>query len=69
MTPPKPNRQKRRKNQANFDLSTALYQMAGADLTQIDGIHALTAQTILTEVGPDMSKWRTEKRSSSRSEN
>ena len=60
-TPPKPHRQKRRKNQANFDLSTSLYQMAGVDLTQIDGIHALTAQTILTEVGTDMSKWPTEK--------
>jgi transposase len=60
-TPPEPRRQKRRKNQANFDLSTALYQMVGVDLTQIDGIDALTAQTVLTEVGTDMSKWRTEK--------
>jgi transposase len=60
-TPPQPHRQKRRKNQANFDLSTSLYLMVGVDLTQIDGIHALTAQTILTEVGTDMSKWRTEK--------
>lgn len=60
-TPPQAHRRKRRKNQANFDLSSSLYQMAGVDLTQIDGIHALTAQTILTEVGTDMSKWRTEK--------
>lgn len=60
-TPPKPRRQKRRKNQANFDLSTSLYQMTGVDLTQIDGFDALTAQTILTEIGPDVSSWRTEK--------
>lgn len=60
-TPPKPRRQKRRKNQANFDLSTSLYQMAGVDLTQIDGLDALTAQTILTEIGSDVSSWRTEK--------
>lgn len=60
-TPPKPKSQKRRKNQANFDLTTSLYQMAGVDLTQIDGIHALTAQTLLTEVGLDMSKWPTVK--------
>lgn len=60
-TPPKPNRRKRRKNQANFDLATSLYEMAGVDLTQIDGIDALTAQTILTEIGPDISKWPTVK--------
>jgi transposase len=60
-TPPTPRRAKRRKNQANFDLATSLYQMAGVDLTRIDGIDALTAQSVLTEVGLDMSQWRTEK--------
>lgn len=59
--PPAPRRQKRRKNQANFDLATSLYRMVGVDLTQIDGIDALTAQTILAEVGIDMTKWPTEK--------
>lgn len=60
-TVPKPRRQKRRKNQANFDLSMSLYHMSGVDLTQIDGVDALTAQTILTEIGPDVSSWPTEK--------
>jgi transposase len=60
-TPPTPRKQKRRKNQAHFDLAGALYHMVGVDLTQIDGIDALTAQVVLTEVGMDMSKWRTEK--------
>ena len=60
-TPPKPTRRKTRKNQAHFDLATALYQMVGVDLTQIDGIQALTAQVVLTEAGLDMSKFRTEK--------
>ena len=60
-TPPAPKRESRRKNQAHFDLSSALYQMVGVDLTQIKGIDALTAQTILSEVGMDMSKWPTEK--------
>lgn len=59
--PPEPQRQKRRKNQAHFDLASALYRMVGVDLTQIDGIDALTAQVVLTEIGMDMSKWRTEK--------
>jgi transposase len=59
--PPEPSQRKRRKNQANFDLTTALYQMCGVDLTQIDGIDALTAQVILTEIGWDMSPWPTAK--------
>ena len=59
--PPQPKRQKRRKNQAHFDLTMALYKMTGVDLTQIDGIEALTAQTIITEIGLDVSPWRTEK--------
>jgi len=39
------------------DLRTQLYQMCGVDLTQIDGIDVLTVQTILSEIGTDMSKW------------
>jgi transposase len=64
-TPPEPRGQKRRKNQAHFDLATSLYQIAGVDLTQIEGIDALTAQTLLTEVGLDMSPWPSEKHFSS----
>lgn len=60
-TAPKRRGGKPRKNQANFDLRTALYRKVGVDLTQIDGIDALTAQTIITEVGMDMSRWPSEK--------
>lgn len=35
--------------------------MTGVDLTIIDGIDALTAFTVITEVGIDMSKFKTEK--------
>lgn len=59
--PPKPSHQKPRKNQAHFDLATSLYQLVGVDLTAIDGIDALTAQTVIAEIGLDMSRWPTVK--------
>ena len=37
-----------------------LYRITGVDLTRIDGIHVMIAQTILSEVGLDMSRWPTE---------
>jgi len=52
---------KPRKNQAHFDLATALYQMTGVDLTAIDGLDALTVHKIVTETGVDMSPWPTVK--------
>jgi transposase len=49
------------KNEPNFALRSYLYQLSGVDLVQIDGIHVLTAQTILSEIGPDVSRWPTVK--------
>jgi transposase len=60
-TPPKPTQRKPRKGQAHFDLTSSLYRMVGVDLTRIDGIDALTAQTLISEIGLDMSRWRTVK--------
>lgn len=51
----------RDKNSPAFDLRRYLYQMTGVDLTQIDGINVLTAQTVLAEIGLDMSQWSTVK--------
>lgn len=48
-------------NAPAFDLRLYLYQMAGVDLTQIDGINALTAHKVLSEIGVDMSPWPTVK--------
>ena len=48
-------------NTPTFDLRRHLYQIAGVDLTQIDGVTVLTAQKIISEVGLDMSKWPTVK--------
>jgi len=59
--PPAPRARKRRKNQPHFDLSRSLYRMTGVDLTQVDGLDALTVQDILSETGIDMSPWPTSK--------
>ena len=48
------------KNAPRFDLSSELQRITGVDLTRIDGIDVMTAQTLLSEVGLDMSRWKTE---------
>lgn len=57
----KKNIRKRSKNQPNFDIANRLIEMTGVDLTRIDGIEAMTAQTIVSECGFDMSVFPTEK--------
>ena len=49
-------------NQSFIDIRTELYRISGVDFTQIPGLDALTAQTILSEVGLDPGKFPTEKR-------
>jgi len=41
-----------------FDLRSELYRIAGVDLTDIPGVSAIAAQVVLTEVGPDVSRFR-----------
>jgi hypothetical protein len=36
--------------------------MTGTDLTRIDSIDVMTAMTVISEAGYDMSKWKTEDR-------
>jgi transposase len=43
------------------NLRTGLYLKLGVDLTAIEGIGALVALTTLSEVGPDLSRFKTEK--------
>ena len=50
-----------RKHMPQFDLRGQLYRITGVDLTQIDGIQVQTAQTVISEVGTDMSRWNSEK--------
>jgi transposase len=51
---------KKKGNAPQFDLRADLFRMTGTDLTQIDGVDVMTAMTILSEAGRDMSKWETE---------
>jgi transposase len=51
---------KKKGNAPQFELRQELFRMTGKDLTQIDGVDVMTATTILSEVGWDMSKWKTE---------
>ena len=47
-------------NQPAFDLATELQRILGVDATTIDGIDVITIQTILAEIGPNLSAWKTE---------
>src|SRR6516165_10176432 len=51
---------KKRGNKPQFDLRQGLFRMTGTDLTRIDAIDVMTATTIISEAGWDMSKWQTE---------
>jgi transposase len=51
LTQPKCRRSKPKGNEPDFDLRTHLYRISGVDFTAIDGLGALTVQTILSEVG------------------
>ena len=51
---------KKKGNAPQFDLREGLFRMTGTDLTRIDGIDVMTATTVISEAGWDMSKWQTE---------
>jgi transposase len=51
---------KKKGNKPQFNLRAELFRMVGTDLTVIDSIDVMTAMTILSEAGWDMSKWETE---------
>jgi transposase len=55
-------RQSRKVNAPRFDVRTALYYVVGLDLTEIEGVSELTALTIISEIGPEVSKFPTVKK-------
>jgi hypothetical protein len=57
----KPRSKQARRHEPHFDLHTQLYRISGVDLTRIDGIEVLTAQTLIAEIGLDMRRWKSEK--------
>ena len=48
-------------NQPGFDLAAELERILGVNVATIDGIDVMTIQTVLAEVGPDLSAWKTER--------
>ena len=52
---------RRQGNQPAFDLAAELERILGVNPITIDGIDVLTIQTVLAEVGPDLSAWKTER--------
>jgi hypothetical protein len=64
--PPPPTKPRQRTgNPFHFDAHAQLFRMTGVDLTRIDGIDAVTALTVLGEIGTDMTRWKTVKHFSS----
>jgi transposase len=51
---------KARRNEPSLDLAAELKRICGVDLTSIDGIDVITAQTIISEIGTDVSGFKTE---------
>ena len=49
------------KSSLNFNAESYLKTLIGVDLTEIFGINELTAIQILSEIGTDLSAWKTEK--------
>jgi transposase len=59
--PPSTKKNSHCKNAPRFDVRTTLYRATGVDLTAIEGLNEVTVQTVLSEIGTDMSKWPTDK--------
>jgi len=59
---PQPAPKKDRKKHAfHFNMSEQLKRITGVDLTAIPGLNVQTIAVVISEIGVDMSKWRTSK--------
>ncbi len=57
LPPPTSSPRKGKGNEPDFDLRTQMYRILGTDLTQIDGISAVTAHVFFSEVGSNVDKF------------
>jgi transposase len=59
--PPKPGRPRLKDRVAGTNLREERYRSAGLDLTAIASVGVLTAQVVISEIGLDMTRWRSKK--------
>lgn len=59
--PAESKRPKENRNTPEFDGPGIIHRMTGVDLTAVDGLGVSTVLTVLSETGPDLSKWPTAK--------
>jgi len=59
--PTKPGRRRIQKNEPSFDIQSEIIRLTGVDLAAVSGIGPSLAQTILSEIGTDMTRWPTDK--------
>jgi transposase len=57
---PKVKRKTVKKNRVDFELTAYLKEILGVDVTEVVGLSEITVLTIMSEVGLDMTKWKTE---------
>jgi transposase len=58
---PRVKPQSRSKNQPAYNVRAELFRLTGVDIVAVEGISASLAQTILSEIGTDMTRFPTEK--------
>ncbi len=59
--PPQTRVRGRKPHDPKFDVRTALYLATGVDLTAVEGLDAVHALTLVSELGTDFTKWPTVK--------
>ena len=60
---PGPSKRPKRKTKSapDFDARTRLFRLCGVDLTRIEGIDVSTAMTVVSEIGPDLGRFKSVK--------